>query len=435
MKKKIWIPIACVLLIIIIIIILFAPIPMQMKDGGTKVYSALTYKAVNWRRIYSDGIYSENKVYFGADAHKSLDELFEREEENITNTVVGRYLETNDSRVTVSVLLSEFESTSKYLLKFDVSELPDIGTLKGKRIKVKYKGGISEGGVIDAVEWSVFEHSRTDEYTDTWLDEVTKKPAENISFSDIQIILIYKDCFLASAYYDGEYVPVKINGTLSEDWCENDYAECTYENLYQDGSGMLECDLLTIGASNGYPGLVDKPVIYLYPETKTDVTVSLDYDGELTCTYPEYNNGWSVTASPDGTLTDANGQTYNYLYWEGESDTSFDFSEGFCVKGKDTAEFLEASLESLGLNRKEANEFIIYWLPMMQNNEYNVISFQKECYTEMAKLAVSPTPDTLIRVFMAWKASDEYVDISPQILTAPERQGFTVVEWGGSKVK
>ncbi len=432
MKKKIWIPIACVLLLLLI---LFVPIPMQMRDGGTKVYSALTYKAVNWRRIYSDGIYTENKVYFGADAHKSLDELFEREEAEIISTVIGRYSTKNRPMATIVVLSSEHEKMSEYLLKFDVSELPIIETESGKLIKVKYKGGISEGGVIDAVEWSVFEHARTDEYTDNWLDEVTKKPAENISFSDIQIILIYKDCFLASAYYDNEYVPVKINGTLSDDWCENDYAECTYENLYQDGSGMLECDLLTIEASNGYPGLVAKPVIYLYPETKTDVTVSLDYDGKLTCTYPEYKNGWSVTASPDGTLTDANGQTYNYLYWEGESDAGFDFSEGFCVKGEDTAAFLEDALARLGLERREANEFIIYWLPMMQNNEYNVISFQKESYTEMAKLTVSPTPDTLIRVFMAWRGSDEYVDIPPQTLTAPERRGFTAVEWGGSEVK
>mgnify|MGYP000096168363 FL=1 len=53
-----------------------------------------------------------------------------------------------------------------------------------------------------------------------------------------------------------------------------------------------------------------KPVIYLYPEAETDVTVTLDYDGELTCVYPVMNgNSWMVTASPDGTLTDAVGQT------------------------------------------------------------------------------------------------------------------------------
>ena len=50
-----------------------------------------------------------------------------------------------------------------------------------------------------------------------------------------------------------------------------------------------------------------KPVIYLYPEQEQEVSVRLDYDGELTCTYPEYNDGWTVTAKPDGRLTDRTG--------------------------------------------------------------------------------------------------------------------------------
>ena len=71
-----------------------------------------------------------------------------------------------------------------------------------------------------------------------------------------------------------------------------------------------------------------KPVIYLYPEEETQVTVQLDYAGELTCTYPTYQDGWTVTASPDGTLTDNQGQTYNYLYWEGKDNVEYDFSQG-----------------------------------------------------------------------------------------------------------
>ena len=46
-----------------------------------------------------------------------------------------------------------------------------------------------------------------------------------------------------------------------------------------------------------------KPVIYLYPEEKTDISVTLAYDGTLTCTYPNYKTGWHVSAKPDGTLT------------------------------------------------------------------------------------------------------------------------------------
>ena len=37
-----------------------------------------------------------------------------------------------------------------------------------------------------------------------------------------------------------------------------------------------------------------KPVAYLYPQTETEITVRLDYDGELTCTYPAYTDGWTV---------------------------------------------------------------------------------------------------------------------------------------------
>ena len=61
-----------------------------------------------------------------------------------------------------------------------------------------------------------------------------------------------------------------------------------------------------------------KPVIYLYPEQETTVSVSLDYTGTLTATYPAYEDGWRVTAEPDGTLYDENGDEYSYLFWEGE---------------------------------------------------------------------------------------------------------------------
>ena len=183
-------------------------------------------------------------------------------------------------------------------------------------------------------------------------------------------------------------------------------------------------------------GRVDaKPVIYLYPETETQVTVRLDYSGQLTCTYPAYNNGWQVTAAPDGTLTDKNGQTYNYLYWEGEGTEVYDLSEGFCVAGADTAAFLEDALARLGLTRREANEFIVYWLPMMEDNAYNLITFQQEAYTEAAKLTVTPEPDSVLRVFMAWKPLEKPVDIPAQTLPAFERRGFTVVEWGGTQIQ
>ena len=178
-----------------------------------------------------------------------------------------------------------------------------------------------------------------------------------------------------------------------------------------------------------------KPVIYLYPEQETTVSVSLDYAGTLTATYPAYEDGWTVTAEPDGTLYDENGDEYSYLLWEGENNTDYDFSKGFCVAGADTADFLRKKLAEIGLTPREYNEFIVYWLPKMQDNPYNLISFQSEAYTDAAKLDIDPTPDSVLRVFMAWKPLHRPQTIEPQTFTSFARDGFTVVEWGGCEVK
>ncbi len=79
------------------------------------------------------------------------------------------------------------------------------------------------------------------------------------------------------------------------------------------------------------------------------------------------------------------------------------------------------------------NEFIVYWLPLMQGNKYNLISFQGESYENAAKLDISPAPDSVLRVFMAWKPLEEPIAIQPQMLEPFVREDFTVVEWGGGR--
>lgn len=179
-----------------------------------------------------------------------------------------------------------------------------------------------------------------------------------------------------------------------------------------------------------------KPVIYLYPEEITDVTVSLTYHGELTYTYPAYENGWNVTAYPDGTLINhEDGDEYSYLFWEGISDMEYDLSRGFVVKGEDTEAFLKEKLAYLGLKANEYNEFIVYWLPQMIDNPYNLISFQGENYTNNAKLEINPEPDSILRVFMAYRPLEKPIEIEEQILEPFERVGFTVIEWGGTALE
>ncbi len=193
-----------------------------------------------------------------------------------------------------------------------------------------------------------------------------------------------------------------------------------------------------IEVSSGSKQTIDelKPVLYLYPEKETKVHVDLEYfDGGVTISYPEYNDGWDVSAMPDGTLYDVDGNMYKYLYWEAEHSNNWDFSEGFCVKNTDSVAFLEEKLELLGLSRAEMNDFIVYWLPVLQSSEYNLISFQTKRYDDVCHLDISPQPDSVIRVFMAVKPLDGYQEIDEQLLETSERSGFTAVEWGGSIIE
>lgn len=366
MKKRI-----CLAIIIVILLgVLFIPIPTGiMNDGGTRTYTALTYKIIDWNGISGDGIYENTRVYFGKNYFKTIDELWELE---------------------------------------DVPEQPVI----------------PEG-----------DH-RYSEYGGTWLDKTTAEKCDNNIFEHIIISKIYSDCFFANTVIPMPY-EIKMNGTLSDEWCVGDQVICTYENVYYDANVQhVEADMLTIEMSDWQPDpdVCYKPVIYLYPEQKTEVSVSLSVDGGLTCTYPAYNGGWEVSAYPDGTLVDKDGKEYNYLYWEGDTFAEFDFSEGFCIKGEDSAQFLEKALDDLGLTRREANEFIVYWLPILEKNKYNVISFQTDAYTDAARLDIHPAPDTLIRVFMAFKGTDEFIKIKEQKFDLPQRHGFTAVEWGGTEV-
>ena len=70
----------------------------------------------------------------------------------------------------------------------------------------------------------------------------------------------------------------------------------------------------------------------------------------------------------------------------------------------------------------------------MQNNAYNLISFDTSAYEQVAKLEITPTPDSILRAFMTWKALDAPVEIAPETLPSFEREGFTVVEWGGCRI-
>ena len=183
---------------------------------------------------------------------------------------------------------------------------------------------------------------------------------------------------------------------------------------------------------------IAKPVIYLYPEQETKVNVQLTFNGTLTSTYPTLPpEGWTVTAQPDGTLTDEEGRSYRYLFWEGVADVDWKQDSGFLVKAEDAREFLEQSLTQLGLNELEQNDFITYWLPKLEKNGESFVTFAAEQYTDNAILTVTPQPDSVLRVQMLISKVDDsnraaFQKLPEQELPRFEREGFVLVEWGGT---
>ena len=199
-------------------------------------------------------------------------------------------------------------------------------------------------------------------------------------------------------------------------------------NEYYYGTETKETGVIELEFIGGYA----KPVLYLYPEKETNVTVTFEDSKKLTTTYPKYTNKWSVKALPNGDLYDKNGRYYYGLYWEEIKNHDIDFNEGFYVTSESAIDFLEEKLSMIGFTEREANEFIMYWLPILESNGQSLVYFEltdeREAYN---KLNINPNPDSLLRVAMHVKKVDSYVDIKEQKLDTFKRNGFSAVEWGG----
>lgn len=189
---------------------------------------------------------------------------------------------------------------------------------------------------------------------------------------------------------------------------------------------------------------VDKPVIYLYSEKELNAEVKFACKGALTFTYPVYNESWKVQVSAVGLKDLKTGKSYPYLFWEAQtSELEFNVGEeGICaavIKTDSVISYLENSLSAMGLNATEQTDFITFWAPQMIQHEFVLVQFLTgTLYDEkISTMQISPTPDALLRIFMLWqplKSDHIALELIPQKFEKFERRGFTVVEWGGTKL-
>jgi hypothetical protein len=173
-----------------------------------------------------------------------------------------------------------------------------------------------------------------------------------------------------------------------------------------------------------------KPVIYLYPEKSTQV--SIEVGAKITKSEPIYSKGWDVLANPSGKLV-WNGKTFDSLYWEGQGSGIYpEIKSGFVVEKKNIKSTLADHLTKLGLNEKEKTDFMAFWLPKMPDTPYVRFTwFGTREMDNLAPLKVTPKPDTIIRIFLDYEGLDQKIDLKEQKLNSVPRNGFTLIEWGG----
>ena len=154
MKKKIWIPIVIVVLLAILVI----PIPTGVyKDGGTREYTALTYKIVDWNRLTGDSTYDKTRVYFFPYNFKSIDGLWYYEEDKVEHNFIATVLKINGSSVTVQPVGDSAMLMSTDKVSFGMSDLEKIEIEVGSVVKVTYKGDVMESypAQVHATSWKL----------------------------------------------------------------------------------------------------------------------------------------------------------------------------------------------------------------------------------------------------------------------------------------
>ena len=182
-----------------------------------------------------------------------------------------------------------------------------------------------------------------------------------------------------------------------------------------------------------------EPIIYLYPKSETRITVSIEPPMQVVTSWPrathDKQNGWQVSAKSTGELSVFESpKTYPYLFWEGHSFGLPDPDIGNIVSREQMETFLTTHLNSFGLNDREKEDFLTYWLPQLKSHPFYLIYFfDRNDLDRAAPLSISPIPETLIRVWINYIPLQKPIGLPKQSLPTfkTERKGFTVVEWGG----
>lgn len=221
----------------------------------------------------------------------------------------------------------------------------------------------------------------------------------------------------------GDYI-IKASHNVVNEW------ETVFPATIEKSIGLFPGEVASVDFEFYWEGnTVDKPNIYLYPESTQQVSVTLQFKGNmLVKSIPEYGDGWNVTATPEGLI---DGQ-YGYLFYEATAGgAGFQTDSGFVVSQSDLAVWMEDTLAAYGFNEQEIVDFVDFWVPVLPSASWYIFFPQTEEVVDLhVGLQVEPAPDSLLRIWFAVQPTAAPVSLpAPQILPF-DRVGFAVTEWG-----
>ena len=198
-----------------------------------------------------------------------------------------------------------------------------------------------------------------------------------------------------------------------------------------------------------------KPVILLYDnemKVNEEVTTTLTLNDAMNigATYPspttvdervatekkyEWKCSYSSDGSDDACALTCEGKKYEYVFWERPCNKNDVFNgEVVGIRKEHFVDELEVLLEKLGLNERESNDFIVYWLTKLSNRKGHRVTICNEHYdNEIAKLQVKGFSQ-IHRVMLKFEeVIDDVVVILKQVKDVERKQrptGKYVIEWG-----
>ncbi|MFH2006789.1 MAG: hypothetical protein ABI333_09415 [bacterium] len=177
-----------------------------------------------------------------------------------------------------------------------------------------------------------------------------------------------------------------------------------------------------------YPDMFARaPNLYLYPETTTDISVTLDFPlgGQVVESEPPYWDGWRVRVDPDG-LIDGR---FGYLFYEAKLPRRAQTEQGWVLDGRELDTALRGLITRLGFRGREVDDFVEYWAPELTGFPWlAVYPLEPE---SLVTLTITPAPERIRRVLLLVRPLEHPLSLPAPPTPEPlSREGYTAFEWG-----